>query len=188
MKLIIALTGYSKSGANTIASYMAELLNSKGMFTEVISMDHNLHSIVADILDISLEELMELKEDNTLLTIDNVLTNTVEFIDRVGRTVTKHISKEAITHSVLKAIADSNNAIFIIPDVKTIVAAEILKGSGHMVRFVHIESTIDKCFKDPMVDFEANAIGYDHIIRNRENTELYKMDVGAMLYAENILK
>ena len=185
MKKIIALTGYSKSGADTIADEIVFRLAALDKKATKLKLTSGTDAIVKDLLEIDQSELDRLVAGNSLIMLDTVFITINDFIKKVSGTITKNLSPACVAGSILHNIeTDTEHEYFIITDIKTIAADAVLRASGMEYRNIHIESTIDACEKVFGIDGEVNAIAYNYIVRNREGTDLYKMDVSTFIDEE----
>ncbi len=159
-KTVIGIVGYDNCGKDTFARYLKEeLIKTYNSRVEILHFADILKKLVSNILETDIDTIERFKKDNGIKPINIVFDNSSreytmrDFIIKIAKTVVNVFGIDIFARVVERNILESESGIFIIPDVRFLIEAEIMKKELGGI-LVKINSDIDGC----------NNTGYEYEI------------------------
>lgn len=124
MKKVILIHGFKRSGKDTIADLIVDIVKEKGLKAEKVALADALKEILCDTLEITKEELDAIKEQNIELKYaydENEVKKVMPgrgLLKNFGQSMKKFLGETIWSDIILHRIFLSDADYFIVPDVR----------------------------------------------------------------------
>jgi len=173
MEKLIILTGYSRCGKDSTAKGLKEIYGKEGKTVDIFNFSWVLKKILAKILDISIDQLDEIKNKDITYATRYFTLNMRSLLKRTADVFRELRGDSFFAQQVMDLINSSNADICIITDMRFRVEYDTIKSNYDRYLIVRVDREHPDC-RSRKGDEEVDAIPYD--IKFTKKANPHKME------------